>query len=436
VAHAGNQDSAFLGNVAATTGGAVTAVIRDGEAAWYNPAGLGGTGQQSIDASASAFMLRIRNIPRLTETELLDGSRLPVNIDSTEIFSIPSALTYTRALSDSMWFAVSVFVPAQDQLSMRHTAQRKTANAAGTEVDYRQHVALEAKESAYFAGPSLSGAVSPDVRIGGSLFIVYGSVDTSLEVWSELRGSTDREFVAFGQIDTNSEASFVGAQGVFGIQANVGEGFQLGCTLRTPVLSFVEWGETVALAQESFSGTAELPASTAVEFDETDDSAGTFELAVPARLHLGAAWQGAHTWVGLELDVTHPLSDDPFFERWIVNGRLGGRTKLTESLTLGLGVFTDLSGSADPKEEGADKIDYFGGTVGLELRKPFALGGENDGRDLIFSSTFALRYAAGVGSIVGSISRPFDDTGAASETRSIDLLFHEVALHIGSAVYF
>jgi hypothetical protein len=44
-------------------GGAVAAAVRDGSAAWYNPAGLGGVERDQIDASASVYTLRQYSAP-------------------------------------------------------------------------------------------------------------------------------------------------------------------------------------------------------------------------------------------------------------------------------------------------------------------------------------------------------------------------------------
>ena len=49
----GNNEGILVGGHAALTGGAVTATIADGSAAWYNPAGLAKMARQSFDLNAS-----------------------------------------------------------------------------------------------------------------------------------------------------------------------------------------------------------------------------------------------------------------------------------------------------------------------------------------------------------------------------------------------
>jgi hypothetical protein len=56
---AGNDDGVLLGNDAALVGGAITAVVSDGSALWYNPAGVAhARSLDTLDVSASAFVLR------------------------------------------------------------------------------------------------------------------------------------------------------------------------------------------------------------------------------------------------------------------------------------------------------------------------------------------------------------------------------------------
>jgi hypothetical protein len=62
---AGNEEGVLIGNEAAMSGGAVTAVIDDGTAVWFNPAGLAHITRTQIDASGSATQLRLAETPEL-----------------------------------------------------------------------------------------------------------------------------------------------------------------------------------------------------------------------------------------------------------------------------------------------------------------------------------------------------------------------------------
>ena len=64
--------------------------------------------------------------------------------------------------------------------------------------------------------------------------------------------------------------------------------------------------------------------------------------------------------------------------------------------------------------------------------------GDTDREDadtLVFSSTFALRYAVGVGEVGGLSLDPRDGTFA-DPSPVLGATIHELSLHVGSALYF
>lgn len=437
---AGNQDSVFLGNQAAMSAGAVTAVSRGGEAAWYNPAGLGGSSLNSVDASASAFMLRIRNIPSILDTRLDADHSLNVGLSSVEILSIPSALVYTRRLTDNLWAGLAVFVPEQDRLRLRDRDDTSLTLANGVQVDYRQAVGLSGEETAYYIGPSVGWAVQEGLRLGASMFVVYQTYQQELQAWTDLQASADGVSArGFSLFDEEYSASRIGLQAVLGAQWDVGA-WSMGATFRSPVLVLHESGEFSSLWQDATAGIVGETGSIIVDDAGKRFSETGFRLATPARLHLGIAWAFEGGWISLDADVAHPLDGDTDLgtedRTWVVNGQMGTRFSLSESFAMGLGVFTDLSPLSRPStgELGGQRTDYFGGTLGLEYRKRYAVQGEEDGDALTFASTFAFRYAVGLGEYIGIRSYPFD--GGAIEGARLDITFHEVTLHIGSALYF
>ncbi|HEU4539349.1 MAG TPA: hypothetical protein VFS00_34760, partial [Polyangiaceae bacterium] len=90
-AFAQNTDSFFFSDEAAMAAGAVAATTRDSGAIWYNPAGLGGVKRGQIDLSASAFGLRMRQVPKAFTLSYPSGPRSS-DVSATSIVSAPIAL--------------------------------------------------------------------------------------------------------------------------------------------------------------------------------------------------------------------------------------------------------------------------------------------------------------------------------------------------------
>src|SRR5687768_14098390 len=98
MARGGNDDEVFVGNRAAMMGGAVAAAVRDGSAAWYNPAGLGGVERDQIDASASVYTLRQYSAPAYMGS--VDGEGKDTSV--REFFSVPAQVAYARRLATGL----------------------------------------------------------------------------------------------------------------------------------------------------------------------------------------------------------------------------------------------------------------------------------------------------------------------------------------------
>jgi hypothetical protein len=100
----------------------------------------------------------------------------------------------------------------------------------------------------------------------------------------------------------------------------------------------------------------------------------------------------------------------------------------------GAGLFTDHSWEPDPSEAWVDQVDYYGVATGIYFETPLTLADASTS-SLVFTSTFALRYALGVGTTLRAVADPagiHTDPGHVA----IDLTFHELGLHIGSGLRF
>ena len=95
LALAGNDDELFVGSQAAMTGGAVSAMVSDASATWYNPAGLGAVPLDQIDVSGTFYSLRAYSAKGF----LTSRSGHVDHGSVVEFVSVPSQVAYVRRLA-------------------------------------------------------------------------------------------------------------------------------------------------------------------------------------------------------------------------------------------------------------------------------------------------------------------------------------------------
>src|SRR6188768_4126596 len=162
-AHAGNDDGVLLGEQAMITGGAVTAIVRDGASAWYNPAGLGLSARNRFDVTGSVYGVNIYRVKSVFA--LPDGTT--ANAAMTDWVLVPSVLSFVRELGDGWVATVGIFIPRTHDFDMRTQVQNEDGQTfAGTvgsllyENDYMMAVAKR---------------LTPNLRLGVSAAGVYSS---------------------------------------------------------------------------------------------------------------------------------------------------------------------------------------------------------------------------------------------------------------------
>ncbi|MBL8974666.1 MAG: hypothetical protein JNK56_28990, partial [Myxococcales bacterium] len=122
-----------------------------------------------------------------------------------------------------------------------------------------------------------------------------------------------------------------------------------------------------------------------------------------------------------------------------VNARVGARIRVSETVMMGLGLFTDRTNETAINDFPQFHIDYYGGSLGAELRRPFKLGKTERAKDIVFTTSVAFRYAFGVGSS-GAVR--FDLTEADNRRLSYRIgevhpvQFHVWSGHLGAGLYF
>lgn len=421
-ARAGNDDGVLLGNEAALSGGALTAAVDDGSATWYNPAGIAAVERDAVDVSGSVTMLRIGVAPRL----LSSASGTSADGSYYEFLGIPSAVTLVRRLDCTTTFGLGIFVPSQTN----HTDRVSLTEPVG-DLTARWRLTQQESSQDYFGGLTLAFRLAPNMRLG----VMLGGSYSQLSVTSQFFGGATDDMgmgvVAFGA------ASHVSVQAV-SIAASVGfqwefvPGFHLGVSVQSPGLLL---GSLFVENSSFVSG-----GMGAVEFEETDegDLRPQVDALTPTRVRFGLAYRWANGWIGIDGDIQHELyRPEVGVERITIGGvRIGGRVRVDDTVSLGGGLFTDLSPSRAVDEYGATRIDFFGGSFGMELRNPHRLGEGESAPDIVFVNTFALRYAVGVGEVGGlrfDTGAPMGDGIALS---AVSTTVHEIGLHLGSALYF
>lgn len=431
---AGNDDGVLLGNEAAMTGGSGGAIASDGTGAWYNPAAVAGVERDSIDVSGAATMLRIGETPSL----LTSATGRHADGGYFELTGIPSAVTITRRLDCSTALSLGLWVPTL-------TGHTDRVNLDDPTVDFTARWQLVQQESSqnYYVGITLAGIATSTLRLGITL---YGLYRQSTLVTHFFGGVEEPDPMLPGATRVRGAQGFAELESLQSVGLELGAGLQweavpglfFGVALRSPGLQLGSLRRsTVSLFSAASGGT--------VDFDAADTSSLAPNVApvTPMRLRVSAAWRFMErAWIGLDVDVQHELYEPSLGVRrhWLVNARVGGRFWLEENLSMGIGFFTDLSPRDAVVRYGETNIDFFGGSIGLEVHTPHRLGPGENADTIVFAQTFALRYAAGVGTI-GGLRVDADAPLMTDPMRRLPVAttgttIHELSLHIGSALYF
>ncbi len=421
-AAAGNDDGVLLGNEAAMTGGAVTAVVNDGSAAWYNPAGIAAVQRDTLDLSGSATMLRIADTPAL-----LQSSRgLRASGGYYELLGIPSAVTMVRRLESNLALGLGIFVPQLTSHTDRVSLEEPSADSIA-----RFQLTQQESNQEYYGSVSLGISLASNLRLGFALFGTYRQFALTTQFFggSERMGES---IAAFGVAGLTSIQSVSLELGV-GLQWELAPGWNIGISARSPGLLL---GSLFRSTNTSFASS-----SHGLEFIPTDDGGlePRADIVAPARFRFGLARRFAEGWIGVDTDFQHELSrpEIGIERRWTGGVRIGGRYEVNPQISIGAGLFTDLDATRHIVGLGETRLDFFGGTLGLELRNPHLLAGSESASDIVFVNTFALRYAAGTG-LIGGLR--FDTTHSERvgtvEVIPVATTVHEISLHLGSALHF
>ena len=106
---------------------------------------------------------------------------------------------------------------------------------------------------------------------------------------------------------------------------------------------------------------------------------------------------------------------------------------------IGVGAFTDRTNEQAINDFPQFNLDYYGGSIGAELRRPFKLGQNERAKDIVFATAIAVRYAWGTGAS-GAVRFDLRNNEANQLSYSIGEVhpvhFHVWSGHIGAGLYF
>jgi hypothetical protein len=422
--HAGNGDGVLLGNEAAMSAGAIVATVSDGNAVWYNPAGLAGIWRDAIDVSGNAFQVRAAEedgLIRSTTGESNDGGYL-------ELLSIPSAVTLARRVDPNLTLAFGIFAPRFTQHTVR------TGLDVGEAPDHPARFTLSSAENraTFHAGGAFGLRLSPEVRFGMSLFGVYREIYEAFQTAGQflLEGGLTRLIANGGIRHVRSLGLELGA----GLQIEPHPGVLIAVTARSPSLEILTQIRETSTTIDALVSDVASDGVTFVPEDEEDLAPGIAVLT-PGRFTFALGFRFSRGWIAGEIDVQPPLELDPVVHRRMVwNVRVGGRYLVDDRTAVGFGAFTDHSEQEPIARLASTNVDFYGLTLGVEYRTPHALGEATGPKNLVFSTTVAARYAVGTGRVGGLQIDP--ELGTLPDVVPVATTIHEIGLHIGSALYF
>jgi hypothetical protein len=433
VARAGNEDTFLFGDHASLMAGAVTPTANGTGAVWYNPAGLGVGSRNKLELSASVFMLQIRPIPDMLQVTW-SGGELKEPIQGTRVYIVPTSLVWVRQIR-GFTIGLGVFVTQQD-LFRFDGAIKRGPGAPGLDLDMAGQLSGESLR--YHLGASFGRKVTPRLRIGGSVFIVYEKNTEFRKLFGDATVEGGPYTSTFLQRLVDAESSRLSVELVAGLQWELANCI-VGAVVRSPRFTFWESAATDNSTSVVSHGDG-VPTVTITKV--THDPIGAYGTGptMPPRFVLGLARRTVRSELAFEVEARPPLFNAALADRWVVNGRAGFMFAVGQKNTLGFGVFTDRSGQATPQAFPAYRVDYYGVTAGWKRDSTVKLHGTERSRNIVFSTTAALRYALGVGE---STTIRFDYSHAAADglvdrvdDQRVNVLFHEISLYLGTALEF
>ncbi|HXN82639.1 MAG TPA: hypothetical protein VN883_09165, partial [Myxococcales bacterium] len=352
----------------------------------------------------------------------------------TEVVASPSAIVVVRKLSPDATGALGLFLKAQGapQQVWAQADSAATGPVPGGSYTYVQRLSVQQKGHAIHLGPALGIRLSPTVNVGASFFVVYEQARAFSELFADLSSdsATGPRSALMSQYSRSS--STLSGQGALGVQWKFDRDWQVGAVLRTPIMLLLYSFHSDSLDQKTVDGGWLPPVAT------TKDASSGLLLSslAPPRLHLGIARLFSWGWISVEGNISPPKGATDFLreQQLVWNLRLGVRSDLSETVSVGAGLFTDRTPGRSVDRFADGRIDYYGASAGVELRKPFLLREGGDQSKVVVTTTLALRYGLGRGNaarvVLDTVANAVVDSPPGKAT------VNELDLYIGSGLSF
>lgn len=421
IARAGNMDGFYLSGDAALIGGAITATARGGGAAWYNPAGLGHLQGLRLDASVNGYTLNFGGDPDLSTK---NPNAVVERLTSLDLTVVPAALTMTAKFG-KIGAAFGVFVPTQSKSVIRTKVAIDDGNE-NLEFAYDLYSAYQE----YHLGPSIGWAAAENLTLGASAFVTYQTLQHNETVFASLESAN----LALMSHYTRDWIQ-VGLEFIFGVQWRLSRSIRMGAVVRAPALRLGQDLQEITADVDALGNTT----NSSVNFSENLGISPS--VVAPARFHAGFAYDLDDWRFAIDGSLQMPMKNDAISVdlRPVLNARLGGSKRLSDTMTVGGGIFSDRSPSRTPTTFGETQLDFYGITGSLTMGKLYKIVARGSDefkqpRGLLFQTTVSLSYALGLGTIVSAELDTSEGVGLAYSDVPAGIVAHEISVHLGTTV--
>ncbi|MBF0433206.1 MAG: hypothetical protein HQK83_18140 [Fibrobacteria bacterium] len=384
-----NSVQHIVGERAAGMGGAYSALGDNSTALWYNPAGLAGIKNPSLNISLNSYSYLTTEIKGYMEMMNWMGDTHEIDLKESDFSIVGTSLIYGKRLGKNTGLAFGLFAPFQENIvasisdSVTSPIYVDPDNGSQSQYDYMLKKSIT-KSSKYYLGMAGIGHDIGFMHIGFSIgFGNYSEVITGGDFVYREHVITKAKVVKFSYAE-NSKSIYT-AMAKVGGRFFIGDNQVIGLQVKTP---------DVSISGSKQQNLSEEESSVVVEEDLE-----AFTFLFPSQLALGYGYM-LPGMLGIDIDLLWS-STSSFHAVSALNFRGGIEYFLNKKITLRAGGFTDFSQSEIIRENGFNEssIDYYGGTFSLSFAKDFSIVKDNVTQEKHLWSTFGLSYRMGRGDV-------------------------------------